>query len=402
MDCKSLRFFKGSKGKTLIWECIVAMIIILTPFILFTHLFFSNTDASLTILNFEFHHGFDGTRVFVWFVLVYLIAIVLMIIWYWECNYRWNWLILFSIIPWIDTPLRYTFYTYGILEKYIIIFSLLANILALMVIYFFKKKFKSEIKDPITKSFFNIYRLLTKKEVKYLLKSKMYIGDDSIIQHMVHIESLIKKEVETYYLEGKRFFNRLDVIIGLVFILSSILLYLDQFISPSTKGYEIFGFHLGTMGFENMKIFIFFLCLKLALLIPLVMWLLTSPKWYRFALLSPIILTSYQVWEIFQTSEQTDEIAFIYAVPWMIIVALSIIFLAKKINYVNKIIGLQKNIEKRINNKIVSLSNKEKEHKTFLNTNNIEMRKLFYKKDKAQLAKLISIRDAIKNQLENK
>lgn len=402
MDYKSSIFFKGSNGKTFILECIVAMIIILTPFTLFTHLFFSNTDTSLTILNFEYYHGFNGTRVFVWLVLVLLIAVVLLTIWYWECNYRWNWLVLFSIIPWIDTAARYTFYTYGVLEKNIIIFSILTNISILAIIYFLRKKFKSEFKNPNAKSFFNIYRLLTKKEVKSLFESKKYMGDDFILHHMVHIESLIKEEVKDYYLEGKQFFKRFDLIIGLMLIFNSMLLYLDQFISPDTKSYELFGFYLGTMGFENMKIFIFFICLKLALLIPLIIWLLTSLKWYRFALLSPIILTSYQIWEIFQTSEQTDKLAFVYAAPWMIIVGISIIFLAKRINYVNKIVGLQKTIEIKINDKIVSLSNREEEHKAFLNTNNIEMREIFHKKDKAQLVQLIRIRDAIKAQLENK
>ncbi|MGB5229134.1 MAG: hypothetical protein WBN55_12785 [Eudoraea sp.] len=112
------------------------------------------------------------------------------------------------------------------------------------------------------------------------------------------------------------------------------LLWFTHFLIPKNKQILDFGIiQLSNNGFLNVRTFVWFLLQKLIILIPLVLWFITCQQWWKYAILSPIILYSYQFWEATQDVSLLDAAGNIKAFPAIFCVVLLLFLISKAIKY---------------------------------------------------------------------
>ncbi|MEO1013098.1 MAG: hypothetical protein AAFX53_17510 [Bacteroidota bacterium] len=129
------------------------------------------------------------------------------------------------------------------------------------------------------------------------------------------------------------------VIIGI--LLFSFLLYFVHYLFPSgLKTVDFYLFSLGSNGFVDISVFVWFMSLKLCVIIPLSVWFITSPYWWRYAILSPIALYVFQLWSGLRNQIAIDEMEYIHSLPVILVVMAILFFLSYKIRLQSKILDL--------------------------------------------------------------
>jgi hypothetical protein len=89
--------------------------------------------------------------------------------------------------------------------------------------------------------------------------------------------------------------------------------------------------------------------MKLCVLLPLCIWFLSATYWWRYAVLSPIILYTYQIWELFQnSSNEVDRYELIKSIPAILILVGVLLFLSKTLKYQSKILDLHQEVKGEI------------------------------------------------------
>ena len=74
-------------------------------------------------------------------------------------------------------------------------------------------------------------------------------------------------------------------------------------------------------------------------MLPFIIWFITSQDWWRYAILSPIILLVYQLWEVIESSNMyVDEASFFKALPLIVMVVILLLVISKAVNYQSKIL----------------------------------------------------------------
>ncbi|MGB5170694.1 MAG: hypothetical protein WBN69_04615, partial [Eudoraea sp.] len=86
-------------------------------------------------------------------------------------------------------------------------------------------------------------------------------------------------------------------------------------------------------GFNNVRIYVWFLVRKLVVIIPMLAWYFSCANWWRFAILSPITIYSYQFWEVTQDIQHLDAAGNIKAFPIVVILVILLIMVSKIIRY---------------------------------------------------------------------
>jgi|GEM_PF-6666140 len=99
------------------------------------------------------------------------------------------------------------------------------------------------------------------------------------------------------------------------------------------KGRESLDFifiRIGTFGFASVDDFLWLFSTKLLFLLIVLIWFFTERKWWKYALLSPIFITAYQLRTIlFTESEFIDEIEVFQALPFLGLVLIVLLALSK-------------------------------------------------------------------------
>lgn len=89
--------------------------------------------------------------------------------------------------------------------------------------------------------------------------------------------------------------------------------------------------------------------MKLCALLPLCIWFLSATYWWRYAVLSPIILYTYQIWELFRnSSNEVDRYELIKSIPAIFILVGVLLFLSKIIKYQSKLLDLHQEVNGEI------------------------------------------------------
>jgi hypothetical protein len=119
-------------------------------------------------------------------------------------------------------------------------------------------------------------------------------------------------------------------------------------IPPGQNSLSFLGFTIENEGFDDVLNLIWFLCLKIMVLIPLCIWYITCQSWWKYAILSPIILYAFQIWEIFQDSTILDAYGNIRAFPSVFVVVVVVVSLSIAVQYRSKILDLHQGIKLEI------------------------------------------------------
>tara|TARA_R110001592_G_scaffold39973_1_gene131408 strand:+ start:27 stop:1328 length:1302 start_codon:yes stop_codon:yes gene_type:complete len=351
---------------------LIAFLILVLPLLLFTHLMVDNVANKLTIYGFSYEHGFPSNQTYVYIILVAIIPIILFSIWYIECNYWWRWVILLAFFPWVDNIIRYKFSNKENIQ--LLLYSLLISgtliLIVLLLKYLLRKYFKTGLHNSIE---LKKIKDLNHENIINVLSEKTYVEHKDYLKILVQLEDQIAETIKTKNGFRNDDISKWDYFFITAIIISVCTLYFDYYIFykfPNTS--KIIGFGKEPFGFTDVEAAMYFFAIKIALLIPILIWFFTSPNWWRYALLSPILLTVFQLWEGFQMADKVDETSFYYAAPWLFIVIAIVLYLDKKVSYAKNILESKHEIKR----KVEEILNSEEYKNEIVEKSKIELKKI--------------------------
>ncbi|MCJ7466070.1 MAG: hypothetical protein MUO53_05170 [Maribacter sp.] len=177
----------------------------------------------------------------------------------------------------------------------------------------------------------------TNKKKKYL---KRLFGLRLLLDHKLSDTPFVKKP---YYLN-----KNLEYFLVFVFLFIPVIYYLQLFLPEGETQSRFFGIPIKSYGFPDTSIFIWFICQKICILIPLCIWFIVSRTWWKYAILSPIILYTFQIWQTFQEVNIVDESENLKALPFMLIVVITLITLSTFVKYYSKTMDIYEDISDEI------------------------------------------------------
>ncbi|GEM_PF-2819406 len=381
-------------------EGIVAFLIVTLPFTIFLHLFYSDTDDYIMVFSYSYYHHYASAEIFMWIILSLLIPLFFLIIWFLECTYRWKWFILSPLIIRLSYLLKNQLYYPEIIENNLTLFALCVIIIFVFFLLLIKKySYQRDLeKHPFSslkangiffsKDIINSFLtyIKTKKESKY-----------ASLTHLVYLDTTISKEIKKHRMTRRNSILVFDIVIIFFIVLSSLLLYVELFFPEGAQFFYVLDFKIVSLNFGDVKTMSHVLFNKVSILLCLLIWFVTSFKWYKYALLSPIFMTAYQLWELFQPYKIIDEYSLFTMLPWIFGLSALLVFIGVKVNYVNLIIDYQKEISAKIDELITKnakgFTSQEKESLSLINGMGNHKAHKFYKLE--ELLKL-------KQQLESK
>ncbi|WP_422080314.1 hypothetical protein [Ulvibacterium sp.] len=139
-----------------------------------------------------------------------------------------------------------------------------------------------------------------------------------------------------------------DFLIVALLVFIPFLLYSHIFIPENIEEYTILWFTIHSHGFVDVNTFYWFVCLKLGILLPMVIWFLTAKDWWRYAILSPIVLVVYQSFEAFAPYKITDEISLFKALPLTIAIVCFLGWIVHIVGHKTKVLELYEGITQEI------------------------------------------------------
>ncbi|MBD0849415.1 hypothetical protein [Maribacter arenosus] len=394
-----------------IWDIAMAVLVIFLPFLIYLHLFFDDNTNSFVILGYEFHHDFQSNIVYTWLLLNKLIPISLLMLWFLNNYFWWRFFIFVPLALWIDTfvglslELRNVIvenrFLYSVLGM-LVIFPLLIFIQGYLEKYNLSNRLNASFRNWSTSEYKNLFRQFSNKTSSFIDYNKV-IPIEEKLRSFYFINLTIKGKFERYFITKKKGIQvrKFDFLIIFVLVLIPFIYYSAWFFPENTKKFELFWFTIDSYGFHDVSLFIWFVGSKICILIPTIIWFITSHNWWRFAILSPIILTVYQLWEAVQ-STRIDEIWFSQALPLIIIIIAFLLLISKTINYQSKILDIYNTIEGEIEQLLQKVG---KDSETKRNKQVLEYLKKKDNKEekgKEKIAALFKIREELLTQLKTK
>lgn len=393
-----------------IWDIVMAVLVVFLPFLLYTHLLFDNFADTITILGYEYYHGFNGTRVLIWFFITKLIAILLLILWFLNNYYWWRYFIFIPLALWIHTLVELIFELPNSNENITVLYSFLTILLIFLLLiliqryldkYEISMRISATLRNWSTTEYKKLYKQINNKTSSILNLNNR--GDkEGKLRSFYFINLTIKGKLERYLITKKRGIQirRFDIFIVIIMGLIPIIYYTPWLVPVGLKQYKLLWFTINSSGFNDVSTFLWFLGTKICILIPLIIWFITSQNWWRYAILSPIILTIYQLWEAVQPSIQTDNISFIQALPLIIIIVVFLLLISKTVKYQSKILDIYNVVSEEIEQLLQKVDDtpgvpKNKQILDYLkHKNNKE------KNEKLKITSLIKIREELLMQLK--
>ncbi len=265
-------------------EVLLALLILGNCFIPSLHLLASLEFNSLEILGYELVHYYPSNQSFFWTVLTNFQILNYTLIFFYLCTRRYKYALLalaywmfygivWDILPWAD-------------EKSKVIIQITSMFLIFgMAIFLELLRFRKQ------ESCFNSLKLKTHRS-------------DKIITFMLLLLPFLSRAI--------RFSEELQEL-------------------------NFLGFTITTFGFPNIHSFLGYLLDKIFLLVPVLMLFFSSKKWWRYALLFPILLAVFQIKNALDPNlEDVDAYEFVEAAPFLLLVLVLLLFLSNTAYYQSK------------------------------------------------------------------
>ncbi len=348
-------------------DVLIAFTIAVLPFLGYTHLLFSQELGTFSLFGIEYSHTFLDNSTFVWFLLKDIIPFALLLIWFTSISIKWKYLIVPLFILYLNNILDNLFEVYRSYSIHLIFYEnhtltikilLISSIIIIIFFfdsYYFKNyrrrqleiSFKSIISRNIRNSN-NIYR----EKLKSLNAKRDKITWTSYFQKIYNAKLILENRLNRHnsaineVASASR--DRLNLIVVCLLVFTPLLWFIHYFIPENKQVLDLGIIQVHNNGFLNVRIFIWFLLQKLIILIPLVLWFITCQQWWKYAILSPIILYSFQFWEATQDVISLDAAGNIMAFPAIFCVVLLLLAISKAIKYRVEILIMYEHLSEEI------------------------------------------------------
>jgi len=219
-------------------EVLLAIVLFCLPFLLWVHVLFSDEEFTvLKVLNWEYNHGYEVDRTFVWILLSHVIPISYLVTYFWFGKSR-------------------------------IRFPILGLILVLM---------------------YSLVQELLRGFVEMPRENNSNIALFLIIGIVFFFSRLIVKKKNTHHDILSLPFSLREILQSSILVLLVFLFFIQKIESfYEMKSIELGIIRFHSYGFYSIAILFWVLSVKLMVCIPSIMWILEERKWWKYALLNPI------------------------------------------------------------------------------------------------------------------
>ena len=345
----------------------MATTIVLLPFCTYLHLYFDDNSSYVEFFGYRYYHFFDDTRSFVWILSIKVIPLLLLIIWFLTNPFWWRYFVFAQLIYWIDSLVRETFIYNDVLEENLELLSVVLNLIViglLLTVERWRVRKTGASKTIETKknwwiqNYERLYKTIS-KETQGLTEAKQVLGKKEYLRKLIIIKTFINSSLENLApnTTNAKQKGKWDFLIIALVVFIPFLLYSYTFIPENVKDYAILGLTIHSYGFVDVYTFYWFVCMKLGIFLPTVIWFVTARDWWRYAILSPIVLTIYQLVEAFASYEIADEASLFKVLPLTIAIVGFLIWLVHIIRHKTKVLELYDGITQEIEDILPKISN---------------------------------------------
>lgn len=357
------------KYSKLIWnirvDIVSGVLVTLIPFLVYSHLFFDASTNKATFLGFSFQTHFASLKTYAWYLSIKIIPLILVITWYFTERRWYKHFILSPIFLFIYTFLNH--HQFGVDTFFVAIswVNLFTVILFLLILFIINQLYFRKLRDI---EFHSSLMVLARGKLKYaniskIVRSLINREDDvnAITKYskMAYITSIIKKILNTYYYRKVNENSRTKVpqtVIPVLLLLIPFLFHIFHLAPKNIDSILLFGRELDAKGFYDFHSMAWYVSLKLSVILPLAIWYFSTNEWWKYAIISPLFLFSFQLWEgIFMSHNVADESGYIQAIPLCIGIIFIIVCITHFLRYTFKYEKLQDLIIYSIDEKIKEL-----------------------------------------------
>lgn len=260
-------------------EVLLAVVLFCLPFLLWAHVWFA--EGGPTIINFfgiNLHFDF-GPQVFYWILISHIIPLLYLLLFSCSNKHRVRYLgvVLFFIV--VQSLLEFVIDGYGNFSKEVSVWTSLVISFGIVFIMVQTRYFS------VTKLSAILFRPLSAKEVLFILLFLCFIP---VWFSRIWVHSDLESSLTLGWLE------------------------------------------IGTFGFVTVGTFFWTFSFKAILLVAVVLWFFSTTSWWKYALLSPILITVYQIRTIFISENYLmDEYEIFHALPLLGLVLIVLLALSK-------------------------------------------------------------------------
>ena len=354
--------------KKYIRDLFVATLVIILPFLIYIHLLFSRDFDILLVFGYEVAHNQANNQAFTWYVLKDLIPLLLLLIWFSTNILKWRLFIVPSICI-----LCYSFLNqlaplfFSSLESTFLLIALSLCISLALILFFDKilfRNFKSSFQTTAFRELLDVsQRSADRKNISKawtLIREKKGYSYRYLVQ-LQHLEDslaarLKKQDATAVPVQDNRPYRFREVVIIVLLLIAPMFWMLHVFIPQETKALDLGLFTLGTYGFGNVSFLVFFAGFKLFLLVLMLIWYFSSRDWWRYAILSPILLYTYQFWETFQDWDNLVALKNLQVFPAVAAVVLYLVLISKAVKYKTSLLEMHRFVSAEVESLLGQLS----------------------------------------------
>ncbi|NNL01838.1 MAG: hypothetical protein HKP39_06145, partial [Eudoraea sp.] len=352
-------------------DVVLAILIVVLPFLAYSHLLFSNDNNVLTLFDNHFEHWFQSNEVFVWVILSDLLPLLLLLIMFFTTKSTWKYFLM-PLIALYLTGILHTIDYFKISYKYLLSIEgvsvmILFSIVILSLDHLIFRTYRSKI---------------IKTRLRYLLLNKLYLDQKNVNNKIIAIRkdktklSLMHYLNKIYYIKtilknklrnnsyskidnNKHGRRRNEAIIIITLIMITVLWFVDSQIPRGIIEVDFFGFKISSNGFNDVQTFIWIVSRKFIVMVFLSLWFITCKYWWKYAILSPLLLFTYQFWEAFQNVESIDAIGNAKVFPLVLLSVLLVIITSRLVKYQTSLLEFYESINTEVDQIIEELKHEK-------------------------------------------
>ncbi|WP_188368842.1 hypothetical protein [Muriicola marianensis] len=362
MNIKKLKHFKND---------LLAVIIIIIPLLIYSHLLFNGSNKYVELFGFKIRNWAVYDQVLAWFIINDIVIVLLLTIMFFNTVYKFKYFLIPLIVVHILSALLWMDIFHSFIDS---IFSFDAFIISIFIsaiilcvdFYRINEHQIDEIEVSISSLIKNTNNLNLKiitnkyKEIRRSRKEenlltylkKIFYWERYMANNHPKVRIICKSSVNAH---SKIFLNNTCALI--ISILIS-LWFIHKLIPGNLNEIEILGINFDSHGFYNLQTFVWFISRKFIVICLLAIWFVTSPHWWRYAILSPLIIYSYQFWEAFQDVTELDSVGNLRVFPLVILNVALVITLSRFVKYRSQFMAVYEEISREVDEMLNEMKSK--------------------------------------------
>lgn len=303
---------RASRGKI---EFLLGLAISTFPFLIFLHLLFSTELNYIEIFGWKYTHGFRTNDTFIWFLINSFLPLLFNSLFFLTTHQKWRYFLLPIIYVNLGIFVSYFFPETQILEFIISRVAFSFGLVYMLMLSYLNKLFKPyriqaikiDFKTLFNESVFGYFHLFNSK-IKKTLEEESNSGLKNYTYKVYYLLELSKEREKKINIRNLKLdkFKISDLFVG-ISLLTIGSLYIDYIFFPKQKELVIAGMEITAFGFLNIHSMVWYMGQKVAMILLLTVWFLSSAHWWRWSVISPLALYCYQFWDIFSYNPNLEE-----------------------------------------------------------------------------------------------